>query len=97
MSVNGAKILCIPGDQRETKIEGCSRDQCVWQSYAVLLAQRDRPLYHRLMEWDFLKVCEQAHCLLQLVRGLWIAQHFDPAHHRDDRALCGWCSNYVVF
>jgi hypothetical protein len=86
-AVNGVKILRIPGHQRKTTIEGGGRDQCVWQTDAVLLAQRDRPLHHGLVKWDFLKVSEQTHCLLQLVRGLWIAQDFDPAHHRDDGAL----------
>jgi hypothetical protein len=78
-AVNGVKILRIPGHQRETTIESCGRDQRVWQSDAVLLPQRDRPLHYRLVKWDFLKVGEQAHRLLQLVRGLWIAQDFDPA------------------
>jgi hypothetical protein len=35
-AVNGVKILPIPGDQRETTIESGGRDQCVWQSDALL-------------------------------------------------------------
>ena len=49
------KILCIPGDQRETTIEGGGRDQGVWQTDAVLLPQCDGPLHHRLVKWDFLE------------------------------------------
>jgi hypothetical protein len=75
------KILRIPGHQREATIESGGRDQRVWQPDAVLLAQRDHPLHYRLVEWDFLKVGEQAYRLLQLVRGLWIAQDFNPPHH----------------
>ncbi len=29
-TVDYVKILRIPGDQRETKFEGCSRNQRVW-------------------------------------------------------------------
>lgn len=54
-AVNGAETFCIPGDQRETTLDGCRRNQGVWQSSAVRLAQRDRPLYHGLVEWDALK------------------------------------------
>ena len=58
------EILRIPRDQRETTIEGGGRDQGVWQTDAVLLAQRDGPLHHGLVKWDFLKVGEQTHRLL---------------------------------
>jgi hypothetical protein len=49
-AVNGAKILCIPGEQREITIEGGGCDQGVWQPDAVLLPQRDRPLHHGLVK-----------------------------------------------
>ena len=87
-AVNGVKILRIPGDQWETSIEGGGRDQCVWKTNAVLLARRYGPLHYGFVEWDFLKLGEQAHRLLQLVRALWITQDFDPAHYRDDGARC---------
>jgi hypothetical protein len=68
-AVNGVKILRIASDQREPKVESSGRDQRVWQPDAVLLPQRDGLLYYRLVKWDFLKVGEQAHRLLQLIRS----------------------------
>src|SRR5262245_24074329 len=75
-AVNGVKILWIPGDQRESTIEGGGRDQCVWQSDAVRLAPRDGPLHSGFAKRNFLTEGPQTHRLLQGVRGLWVAQDF---------------------
>jgi hypothetical protein len=87
-AMNGVNILRSPGDPRDTTIAGGRRDQCGWQTGAALLAPRDGPLPHGLVQWDVRNVSEPTHRLLSLVRALWVAQAFDPAHHRDDRALC---------
>jgi hypothetical protein len=62
--MNGVKILPIPSDQWETTIEDGGCNQCVGQTNAMLLAQCDGALHHRLLEGDSRKVGEQTYRLL---------------------------------